>query len=621
MEILNDSQKLLSDIVVYTKYAKYLPEKKTRESWSEIVDRYMDMMVKKYPQLKDEIINNSSFIYDKKVLMSMRAAQFSGLAIEKNNSRVYNCAYSPVDHPRVFSEIMFLLLGGTGVGFSVQKKHIEKLPEILTPKKHQKFLISDSIEGWADAVKALVYSYYGMRKTKPKFDFSDIREKGERLVTAGGKAPGAEPLKKCLFNIETMLDRKSTGDKLKPIEVHDIVCHIADAVLAGGIRRAALISLFSADDDEMLNSKTGNWWELNPQRGRANNSVVLLRHRIKKDYFKKIWKRVEFSKAGEPGFYFSNNADWGTNPCCEIALRPKSFCNLTEINTAVVKTQEELDEASRVASFFGTLQAGITDFHYLSNEWKQTTEKDALIGVGMTGICSGTVLPLDLTKSAHITVEENKRVAKIIGINSSARVTTIKPSGSTSCVVGSSSGIHAWHSKFYIRNIQCSVGDELYNYFSENHPKLIKKMDIDPTSAVIGIPQKAPETAILRENETSIDMLERVIRFSKEWVREGHVSGDNTNNVSATVYIKDDEWDNTGEWLWKNRKNFNGISCFNYDGGNYTDTPFIEIDEKTYNKLYKLTKNVDITKIKEDDDNTDLSGEIACQGGQCEVSF
>jgi ribonucleoside-diphosphate reductase alpha chain len=311
---VQDSKNLLSDVVVFNKYSKYIKKLKRRETWEEIVYRYLSMMESQYPQLKEDIWKEGNEILNKRVLPSMRALQFAGPAAIKNNARLYNCSYLPIDDYRGFSEAMFLLLSGTGVGFSVQNKHISKLPEITKPTKEYRYLVGDSIEGWADAVRHLVASYFGLRGTKPNFDFSDIREKGEELVTSGGKAPGPEPLKECLHQIERILDSKSNGDKLRPIEVHDIMCHIANAVLAGGIRRSATISLFDADDDEMLACKAGNWWELNPQRGRANNSAVLVRHKITKQFFLDLWKKVEASGSGEPGFYFTNNNDWGTNP-------------------------------------------------------------------------------------------------------------------------------------------------------------------------------------------------------------------------------------------------------------------------------------------------------------------
>ena len=626
---MNKSQQLLSEIVVFNKYAKYVPSLKRRETWNEIVDRYIEMMYKKYPKLEKQITDLSPALYKKDVLMSMRAAQFAGPAIEKNESRIYNCAYLPIDHPYCFAEVMFLLLGGTGVGYSVQQHHIDRLPEIKKPKYERKYLIGDSIEGWADAVKALIKAYFGQTLYKPKFDFTDIRAKGQRLVTAGGKAPGPQPLKECLVKIEGILESKQNGDKLSSLEVHDIVCHIADAVMSGGIRRAALIALFTADDDLMRSCKTGNWWELNPQRGRANNSAVLLRHKVSESFFSGLWQQIKDSNAGEPGVYFSNDKDWGTNPCCEIALRPYTFCNLTEINSGNLTSKQDFLERCEVAAFFGTLQAGFTDFHYLRPIWKKNTEKDSLIGVGITGIANGNIIKLAeenpglLTEGAEVVKKTNEKLSKLIGINPAARTTTIKPSGTTSCVVGTSSGIHAWHNKFYIRNMQCSVGDDLYRYFSVKHPYLIKKMDYQPLSAVIGIPQIAPEGAILRSDETALSLLERVKKFNLEWVRAGYRSGENHNNVSATVYIKPEEWDDVKKWMWDNKNTFNGLSVLPYDGGSYKDAPFQDCTEDEYNSKFKQIEAdiIDLTEIIEEDDNTDLTNELACINGACEVKF
>ena len=456
------SNRILSDITVYMKYARYLPEEQRRETWDELVTRNKKMHIKKYPSLKDEIDSAYKYVYEKKVLPSMRSMQFGGKPIEVAPNRIYNCAYLPIDHALAFSECMFLLLGGTGVGFSVQKHHVEKIPEIQGPstKRPRRYLIADSIEGWADAVKVLMNSYF-KGGSRIRFDFSDIRPKGSRLLTSGGKAPGPQPLKECLLKIRGMLDEKEAGDQLETIEVHDIVCHIADAVLAGGIRRAALISLFSADDEEMLAAKTGDWWEANPQRGRANNSVVLMRHRITEEYFKNIWERVKESGSGEPGFYFSNDKDWGTNPCCEIGLRPYQFCNLVEINASDLESQEEYEDRTRSATFIATLQAGYTDFHYLRDVWRRTTEKDALIGVSMTGIASGNVLELDMKSAAQVVKKENRRVAELIGIKRSARTTCVKPAGTTSLTLGTSSGIHAWHNDYYVRRIRVGKNESI----------------------------------------------------------------------------------------------------------------------------------------------------------------
>ena len=615
------SNKILSDITVYMKYAKYLPKEKRRETWEELVTRNKEMHQKKYPKIKDEIEEVYKMVYDKKILPSMRSLQFGGKPIEISPNRIYNCAYLPIDHVDAFSETMFLLLGGTGVGFSVQKHHVDALPEIRkpNPKRSRRYLIGDSIEGWADAIKVLVESYFGVKSSTPIFDYSDIRQKGALLVTSGGKAPGPQPLKDCIHNIKKVLDAKTDGDKLSPIEVHDMVCYIADAVLAGGIRRAALISLFSADDDEMISCKSGSWWELNPQRGRANNSAVLLRHKVTKEFFLDLWKRIELSGAGEPGIYFSNDKDWGTNPCCEIGLRPYQFCNLCEVNASDIESQEDFEKRVKGAAFIGTLQAGYTDFHYLRDVWKRTTQKDALIGVGMTGIGSGVVLGYDMKSAAKSVKEENERVANLIEINKAARTTTVKPSGTSSLVLGTSSGIHAWHNDFYIRRIRVGKNEAIYTYLSINHPELVEDEVFRPhDTAVISIPQKSPEGSILRY-ESPFELLERVKRISKEWIKFGHRGGQNSHNVSATVSLKEEDWELAGNWMWDNREHYNGLSVLPYNGGTYQQAPFEDCDEEKYDSMMKSLSSVDLTKVIELQDNTDLSGEVACAGGACEI--
>jgi len=614
------SNRILSDITVYMKYAKYIPELKRRETWQELVTRNMEMHIKTYPQLEKEIRENYMYVYKKQVLPSMRSMQFAGKPIEISPNRIYNCAFAPVDDWRVFSEIMFLLLGGTGVGYSVQKHHVEVLPEIRKPNKERgrRWLVADSIEGWADAVKVLVKSYF-FGGSKIEFDFSDIRPKGARLVTSGGKAPGPQPLKECLIKLEGILDSKEDGQKLRPIEVHDMVCHIADAVLAGGIRRAALISLFSASDDEMISCKSGAWWETNPQRGRANNSVSLMRHKVSKDYFMDLWKRIEASGAGEPGIYLSNDKDWGTNPCCEIALRPFQFCNLTEVNVSNVVSQEDYEARVRAASFIGTLQAGYTNFHYLRPIWQRTTEKDALVGISMTGIGSGAVLKLDMKAAAKVVKEENRKTAELLKINPAARTTTVKPAGTTSLTLGTSSGIHAWHNEYYIRRVRVGKNESIYAHLKQYHPELVEDEYFRPhDTAVIGIPQKSPEGSILR-NESPIQLLERVKKVQQEWIKPGHRSGSNAHNVSATISIREHEWPAVGEWMWENREHYNGLSVLPYDGGTYIQAPFEDCTEEKYDELMESLKDVDLSKIVEVDDNTDLSGEVACAGGACEV--
>ena len=422
-----------------------------------------------------------------------------------------------------------------------------------------------------------------------------------------------------MIKVQGILDNKEDGEKLSPIEVHDVVCHIADAVLAGGIRRAALISLFSADDDEMIACKSGNWWENNPQRGRANNSAALMRHKADKEFFMDLWKRVELSGAGEPGIYWTNDKDWGTNPCCEIALRPFQFCNLCEVNVSDIESQEDLNSRVKAAAFVGTLQAGYTDFHYLREVWKRTTEKDALIGVSMTGIGSGTVLGYDMKQAAETVKAENERVAELIGINKSARTTTVKPAGTTSLTLGTSSGIHAWHNDYYIRNIRVGKNEAIYTYLLINHPELIQDEYFRPhDTAVISIPQKAPEGSILR-TESPFQLLERIKKVHQEWIKPGHRSGNNAHNVSATVSIKEDEWDTVGEWMWENRKHYNGLSVLPFSDHSYIQAPFEDCTEEKYNEMMKSLLTVDLSKVIEIDDSTNLKGEAACAGGACEV--
>lgn len=610
------NQQILSDIVVHMKYARYLPHLQRREVWSEICDRYEQMLIEKYPALAHEIVSNIQFVRDKKVLPSMRAMQFAGPAIARNNSRIYNCAYLPVDDIRAFAEAMFLLLGGTGVGYSVQFHHVDKLPEIRKPIKHKKFLVGDSLEGWADAIKVLTKSFFGFSNALPDFDFSDIRPKGSRLITAGGKAPGPEPLKLCIAHITAIFERKQDGEKLTTLECHDIMCHIANAVLAGGIRRSAMIALFSFDDEDMLTCKYGNWWELNEQRGRANNSVVIKRERITREEFDGLWRKIELSGSGEPGFYFTNDIDWGTNPCCEIALRPFQFCNLCEINVSDVASQQDLNERAAAAGFLGTLQAGFTDFHYLRDEWRKTTEKEALIGVGMTGIASGAVMKYDLTETALVVKEANEKTAKKIGINKAARCTTIKPSGTTSLVLGTSSGIHAWHNDFYLRRMRIGKNEALYHYLLREHPELLEDDLLNAKQAIVRIPQRAPEGSILR-NEDVMQFLQRIKLFNDRWVKPATAAGSNTNNVSATISIQDNDWQRVGDWLWENKASYNGLSVLPYDNGNYKQAPFEDITRIEFEQLEHALKAIDLSNVIEHDDETEHKQEAACAGGAC----
>ena len=635
----------LSKITVFSKYAKYIPELKRRETWDEIVDRYETMMIKKYPNLEEAIKESAKFIREKKVLPSMRALQFAGAAMEVNNARGYNCAYLPVDSLYSFSETMFLLLGGSGVGYSVQKHHVDQLPAVKKQAnyKQRNYLIEDSIMGWADAVKVLM-KFYFEGGYKPKFDFRAIRHKGARLVTAGGKAPGPEPLKIALAHIDAIMERKEDGEQLTSLECHDIMCHIANSVLAGGIRRSAMIALFSHDDEEMITCKYGNWWELNEQRGRANNSAVLKRGEVGKEEFFNLWKRIEASGSGEPGIYWSNDLDWGTNPCCEIGLRPFQFCNLCEVNVSDVENQTDLNNRVAIAAFFGTLQAGFFDFHYLRPIWQKTTQKDALLGIGMTGIGSGEILKYDLEIAANTAKTVNRDISSLIGTSEAARITCIKPSGTTSLVLGTASGIHAWHAPYYLRTMRFNKNEDIAAYLMINHPELCEDDVLRPQDTVcVRIPVKAPEGSIFR-TETAIDILERVKKFSTEWIKPGHANGPNTHNVSATVSIDNErkytsinmsddkgsqitlskegwlnEWEAVGNWMWQNREVYNGLSVLPYFGGSYKQAPFEDITEEEYNNRIAHLTSVDLTKVMELDDTVDFGQVAACVGGACEI--
>ena len=620
---MEKSAEILSDITVFNKYAKHLNSAKRRENLSEIVYRNVEMHIKKFPHMEEEIIWAFQYVLNKKVLPSMRAFQFAGLAAELNPARLYNCSYAAIDDIRSFSEAMFLLLSGCGLGYSVQKHHIEKLPELLGPNenKRKRFLVSDDIEGWSDAIKAVIESYF-KGKLRLDFDFRGIRPKGTRLVTSGGKAPGPQPLKDCIHNIEKVLDNaiaeRGQHTKLKSIEAHDIICHISNAVMAGGIRRAACISLFSFDDTAMLNCKTGSWWELNPQRGRANNSVVLDRHKVDEESFNYIWERVKASGCGEPGIVFTNDPyNYGMNPCAEISLKSNSFCNLTTIDVSDVDTQEEFEARVRAATIIGTIQASYTDFHYLRDVWKRNAESEALLGVSMTGIASGLVLKLDAKKAAKYAVQVNREIADKIGIKYAKRITTIKPEGTSSLVLGCSSGVHAYHAPYYIRRMRINKDEALYGYLSKLLPELVEDEYFDPQhTAVLAMPIKSPEGSIFR-TETELDLLNRVKKLHNTWIKGGHISGANTHNVSVTVSVTD--WDAVGAWMWENRESYNGISVLPVDGGSYQQLPFEDCSKEVYETMFEYVKEININDIIEETDIVEHRQEAACGAGGCEL--
>lgn len=616
---MNTSNKLLSDIVAFRTYSKHIPVLQRRETLHESIERKLTMDVERFPKLAREIVKAYDQAFDLKIMPSMRGLQFAGDAVLKNNARQYNCSGRLMNDERAFGEILYLLLSGAGVGFSVQKRHVSSLPTVRQPKEEGYFVVHDSIEGWAQALDVLIDAYM-LGRIRPQFDFFQIRPKGSYLVTTGAKAPGPEPLKRMLMEVETRL-KAAVGRKLKPIEVHDLVCIISDCVLAGGIRRAALISLFDRTDTEMLKAKSGTWWEKHPYRARANNSVVLPRNEVTEEEFRTIYEACRASGAGEPGFSWTNDPDWIFNPCHEISFPNKTFCNLTTVNQTGIKNKADYLARVQAAAFLGTLQASYTDFPYLTEGWKKATEESALIGVSFTGIAdaAGIVTAEWLREGAQLVLDTNERIARKIGINIADRATTLKPEGSSSAVLGSASGIHARHADFYLRRVRMNKDDALAVYLKSAIPDLVEDEFGSSTGVVVTLPQKSPVGAIIRDNETAIDLFGRALDYNVHWVAPGHRKGANRNNVSCTISVKESEWDTLRDCMWAAREHYSGISLLPFDGGTYKQAPFETCDEATYEKYMGLVKDVDLRNVRENEDMTVRNETVACGGGACEI--
>lgn len=617
---MNKSNKLLSELVAYRTYAKYLSHANRRETIAETINRNMLMHLEKFPALSRDIIKAYKQVHDFKVMPSMRSLQFGGDAITRNNVRLFNCSFAHIKYVRVFAESLFLLLSGTGFGFSVQRHHINQLPSIKLPKEEGRYIVHDSIEGWAEALNQLMNAYfYGA--IRPVFDFTMVRAKGSYLVTTGAKAPGPDPLRIMLVKVETML-KAAVGRKLIDLEVHDVVCLIADCVLSGGIRRAALISLFDRDSKSMLTSKHGSWWEKHPHRARANNSAVLLRGSVTQEEFFHIYSMCIESNAGEPGFLWTNDIEWGTNPCAEIGLQSNQFCNLTTTNLTGIKNDKDFGNRIYAAAFLGTLQASYTDFPYLSERWKQVTEEEALIGCSFTGIADATSLSSEqLRGAANLVRETNDKYARKLGINPAARTTAIKPEGTASCVLGSSSGIHARHDQFYLRRVRMNRDDELAKYLIRVCPELVEDDLFSKTGVVVTIPQESPEGAVLRNNESAIELFERVKLYYNNWVVPGHRSGINTHNVSCTINYRPEEVDLLKHKLWEDREMYAAVSLLPADNTVYQQAPFESCDEELFKKYDAMVKDIDLSKVMEMEDTTNRSEIVACGGGgSCEIT-
>ena len=622
----------LSEIIHFSKYAKYIPSENRRETRTETFDRNKAMHLEKFPQLTEEIENAYKYVYDGKILPSMRSLQFGGKSMKKKNPRGFNCSYGPVDHPWLFSEAMYLLLCGCGLGYSVRKMHVEKLPDLRSPGEEYVHTVEDSIEGWADAVKAVCNAYfYGT--PKPCFDYTRVSVSGTRL-NSGIIAPGPDKLKECLDAITGVFEKAYTvwssgPQQLTPLQAHDILCYIACAVVAGGIRRSACIALFDWDDEEMLNCKIGDWWAENPQRGRANNSVVLNRTwepeylQTAYKYVSDIAKKALLTGSGDPGILFTNDDNYGANPCVEISLN-YNFCCLVEIVGRYVTTQEEFEKLAKAAAFIATLQASYTDFKYLRRIWQERTEEEALIGVSITGIVEGEVLDLDSYKAAQCTVAENVRVAKLIGINPSHRCTAVKPAGTTTLFSASKgSGCHDVFSRTdYIRRMRVGKNEPIYYWAKQNVPELLEDEAFNPeVTAVLSIPIKVENPEQYKWAATPLEFLERVKHLYDNWIIGGHVQGPCTNNVSATCYVTPEDHEEVFQWLWDNREHYMGMSVLPKDNANYPQMPLEAISKERYDELAAYVKPFDTLTIFEPEDITDFGGEVACSGaGGCEVT-
>ena len=611
-----DSRNIISDYIFYSKYSR-VKEDGTKESWEESISRVMQMhwsfFENKITEEKREaflkVFNTAWSAYENRLILgSQRALQYGGEQLLKNHLRLYNCTSSYLNRVAFFEECMESLLSGEGTGYSIQRVHTEQLPVMkgVDPSKKVVFEIPDSIEGWARSVGMLIEHYY-YNLPIIEFDYSQIRPEGS-FISGGFKAPGPEPLKACHSKIKAILD-KVNNRKLRPFELHYITCIIADAVISGGIRRSAMIALFDIDDIEMLSCKTGNWFQMYPELCRCNNSAVIFEDTPKEEYLK-IMKYIK--EYGEPGIIFLSDPDQMLNPCAEVSMIPKyenedgsieygwGYCNLCEINGAHIKTEEEFYKACEAAAILGTFQAAYTDFPVLTNASKKIAERDALIGVGITGMADNPTILFNETiqrNGAEIVKKTNQLVADIIGINPAARTTVIKPSGNASQLLGCGSGIHAYHFRKYIRNIQANNNEQALQEIQKVCPEIISKSFWNPKNeSVISFPVELDENTMVRVDFSTIDFLKRIYSTKRNWIENGtnwdHPSTKKNPkirmNVSCTVSVKDDEWEKVADWIWDHKEGFCGLSFLPESGDlDYPQAPYTSyLNEKELAEIY-----------------------------------
>lgn len=613
-----DTKSFMSDAKFFESYSRWIDEKGRYETWDESVDRVMDMHKVKYAdKLSDKLLKHIEFATEaykaQLVAGSQRALQYGGPQLLKNHMKLYNCLGSYADRPAFFGEAFWLLLCGCGDGFSVQKHHVAKLPKIKNRTKQPKtYIVEDSIEGWASALDVLMSSYFVGGGKHPEyegrkvyFDLSYIRPKGAH-ISGGFKAPGPDPLRLALDRIEHLIQGliiKEQSDTLRPIHVYDIIMHSADAVIAGGVRRSATICLFSKDDEEMSKAKIGNWFMENPQRGRSNNSALILRDKITREEFHGLFENIK--QFGEPGFYFASSTEHATNPCVEIGfycydeqtgLTGWQGCNLCEINGGAMVSEETFYATCRAAAILGTLQAGYTDFRFVDEVTKRIFEREALLGVSITGWMANPKILFDekiLQKGVDIIRETNKEIAALIGINQAARLTCVKPSGNSSVLLKSPSGIHGDHSPMYLRNMQMNKESEVVQLIKKTNPYMIEESVWSPskTDWVVSFPVVANKGSIFKQDILGVKHLELVKKVQKYWVDYGtnlELCVDNTvrHNVSNTITV--DDWDSVEAYLFDNRDSFTGVSFIPNTGDkDYNQAPFTAVlDEKEIVKTY-----------------------------------
>lgn len=615
------SKEFLSKLVHYRTYAKYLPEELRRESRDETIKRNMDMHIRKFPQLAEPIEKAYEQVYAGRVVPSMRSFQFAGEAIERRNNRMFNCSFINITKFRDFADLFYMSMSGVGVGFSVKKIHIKNLPTVPEGAVEAPYVIADSAEGWCDSLMEL------FRNPDLQFDYTTIRPMGAPLST-GGTASGPKALIKMHANVRAIL-RKASGRQLTPFECHRISCLIADCVVVGGVRRGALISLFDVDDEELLNCKANNWWEKYPELARANNSAVL--RKDDPDFKDKAGRVIDACFAGgqaEPGLSLTNDDDMGFNPCHEIALKSMGVCNLTEINAAQCFSKEDWLKAVVSATIIGTLQATYTDFKYVQPEWKKNADDEALLGVSITGQAEAQAIltPENLAEGAKTAVEVNKLWAAKLGIKPARRITTTKPSGTSSSWLGTTAGVHAGHEIRYIRRVRMDKVSALGKVLSKRFPAFVVEDPFNSNDMIMQVPIKLYDTTLLRSQETAVQCLERVKGLYDNWIMPGHVEGPNTHNISLTINYHEHEKDAIRRWMLDNRDSYYGISLIPYDGGDYKYLPYSqpphpEVFEILDKAFALIAEDFRFEDIRERKDNTDFKGEVACAGGACSLEI